>query len=161
MSPQLTCKRKQTCRASPSPAPRSRLPSDGIQPSPQHGGPHVAAGGRHACYSCPGISANIVGFHGGEMCCAIEPPNHVNMVVQQSHSGPWREIRQHSYTAAQRRQHRAGARSYKAELGQFLPLQRTFSYAYISHKRAVITQCLLVVWSPTQYTKTCHSTKCC
>lgn len=48
---------------------------------------------------------------------------------------------------------------YKAELDQFLPLLRTFSYARTSHKRADIRVSLLL--SPMRYTKTSNSAKCC
>lgn len=78
-----------SCRTSPpSPAQGSRLPSDGVEPAPQHRGPHVAARGCHARDSGPGISANVIGFHRGEMCRPIEPTHHINVVIQQSHSSP-------------------------------------------------------------------------
>lgn len=48
---------------------------------------------------------------------------------------------------------------YKAELDQFLPLLRTFSYARISHKRADVRVSLLL--SPMRYTETSNSTKRC
>lgn len=80
-----------TYRAASPPAHGHLLPGDRIQPSPQHGGPHVAAGGGHAGYSGPGISADVVGFHRGEMCRPIEPTNNVNVVVQQSHSSACKE----------------------------------------------------------------------
>lgn len=94
------------------------------------------------------------------MCCPIEPTNYINMVIQQSHSSPWREREGGTVTpTSDTVSTMPGARCYKPELGQFLSLQRMFSY--ISHKRAVITQCLLLLLSPIQYMKSCNCTKCC
>lgn len=64
------------------------LPGDGVEPAPQHRGPHVAAGRGHARHRGPGVGADVVGFHRGEVCRAIEPTHHINVVIEQSHASP-------------------------------------------------------------------------
>lgn len=66
------------------------LPSYCVQSSPQHSGTHIATGCRHACHSSPGVCANVIGFHRGEMCSPIKSANNINMIIQQSNSCPWK-----------------------------------------------------------------------
>lgn len=67
------------------------LPGDGVEPAPQHRGAHVAAGRGHAGHRGPRVGADVVGLHRGEVCRAIKPTHHVNVVIEQSHASPCRE----------------------------------------------------------------------
>lgn len=67
---------------------RPGLPGDGVEPAPQHSGPHVAARRGHAGHRGPGVGADVVGLHRGQVCSAIKPTHHVDVVIEQSHASP-------------------------------------------------------------------------
>lgn len=64
------------------------LPSDCIEPPTQHSRTHVAPRRGHAGDCRPRVSADVIGFHRGQMSCSIKPTDNVDVIIQQSHSSP-------------------------------------------------------------------------
>lgn len=64
-------------------------PCNCIKSPPKHRGPDVAPRGGHARDRCPGVGANVVGFHRRKVGCTIESPHYINMVIQQRYPCTW------------------------------------------------------------------------
>lgn len=69
----------------------SSLPGNGVESPSENGGSYVTSRSRHTGYSRPVVCSDVVDFDRVEMWNTIKPSNHINVVIEQSHTSPWKQ----------------------------------------------------------------------
>lgn len=69
----------------------SFLPGDGVESPSENGGSYITPRSRHTGYSGPVVCSDVVDFDGVKVWNAIKPSHYINVVIEQSHTGPWKQ----------------------------------------------------------------------